>query len=79
MIFGIYAVRDLKTGFLTPTFDLNDQSAMRNFEHAAQNTQSLFFTHSSDYSLYRIGSYDSDTGLIDSTDKEFVCDCKGGE
>lgn len=28
MNFGVYAIRDAFTGFLTPTFDLNDQSAL---------------------------------------------------
>lgn len=64
MIYGIYAVRDVKTGFLSPTLDVNGDSAIRNFEHALMRADSLFFTHPSDYSLYRIGDYDTETGLI---------------
>ena len=65
MKYGIYVIRDQRTSFLTPTVDLNDASAMRNFEHAVQDKHSLFFSHVEDYSLYRIGTYDTDTGSID--------------
>lgn len=64
MILNVYAIRDEKTGFLTPTVDQNDAAAMRNFAHACMNNQSLFFTHAADYSLMKIGEYDTDTGLI---------------
>lgn len=65
MIYGVYAIRDLKTGFLTPTVDVNDQSAMRNFEHAVvSHPDSLFFSHPEDYTLFKLGEYDSDLGKL---------------
>ena len=64
MIYGIYSVKDIKTGYLPPTFDMNDLSAMRNFEHACMNEDSLFFTHPADYQLYKVGSFDTETGSI---------------
>lgn len=65
MIYSLYAVRDNKTGFLSLMQDLNDQSAMRNFEHAVLgNEDSLFFSHPQDYALFRLGQYDSDSGKI---------------
>lgn len=64
MIYNIYAIRDVKTGFLTPTVDMNDDSAIRNFGHACQNTDSLFFTYPEDYALYEIGTYDTENGTI---------------
>lgn len=68
MIYGIYSIKDAKTGYLPPTFDINDLSAMRNFEHACQNPDSLFFTHPQDYTLYCIGSFDTDSGNLDHFD-----------
>lgn len=65
MIYGLYAIRDTKTGYLTPTVDHNDSSARRNFEHAVNQTESLFYSHPADYSLYKIGVYDTDTGRIE--------------
>uniref|UniRef100_A0AAU8AXJ1 Nonstructural protein n=1 Tax=Dulem virus 121 TaxID=3145598 RepID=A0AAU8AXJ1_9VIRU len=64
MKLGVYVIRDQRTSFMTPTFDYNDASAVRNFEHAVQQKESLFFSHPEDYSLYKIGDYDMDTGVI---------------
>lgn len=65
MKFGVYAIRDVHTGFLPLTIDQNDESARRNFRHAIMNDQSLFCTHPKDYDLYKVGVFDSDSGLID--------------
>lgn len=64
MIFGVYVVRDLKTGFMTPTFDINDQAAIRNFKYAVGKTDSLMHVCKSDFDLFKIGDYDSETGEI---------------
>ena len=70
MIYGLYAMRDIRTGFLSPALDLSDASAIRNFEHAvAHNDDSLFFSHPEDYSLYKVGEYDSNTGTVTPIDK----------
>lgn len=66
MKYPIYAIRDFKTGFLTPTVEPNVHSAVRNFEHACLRSDSLFFTHPSDYALFLIGEYDTDSGVIAS-------------
>lgn len=74
MKYGIYAIRDLKTGFLTPTIDQNNASAMRNFEHACMNIDSLFYSHPDDYSLFYLGDYDTDRGEISLVDTNvFLC------
>lgn len=63
MKFGVFSIRDFKTGFLAPTCEVNESVAVRNFEHAVlQSEQTLFFSHPEDYALFRIGHYDSDTG-----------------
>ena len=64
MIYGMYAIRDTKTGFLPPQCDLNDNSAIRNFEHACTDKNSLMYTHGSDYELYKIAEYDTESGNI---------------
>lgn len=64
MIYNMYSIRDSRTGFLSPTCDINDVSAERNFEHACFNRSSLFYTHVKDYDLVKIGQYDSDTGEL---------------
>lgn len=75
MIYGIYCVKDEKTGFMTPTIDLNDPSAYRNFEHAIISTRSsLMFTHKNDFALYKLGSFDSVTGEVTVDDKKLIVD-----
>lgn len=66
MIYGIYSIRDVKTSFLSPTVDYNDDSAIRNFYHACKNANSLFFTSPEDYSLYKIGEFDSEVGTVEA-------------
>lgn len=63
MIYGLYSIRDVKTGFLPPTTDVNDDSAKRNFAFAFKE-DSLFVFARSDYSLYKIAEYDTDSGQV---------------
>lgn len=75
MIYGIYCIRDSKTGFLTPTADQNDQTAMRNFAHASMQKDTLFFSHPQDYSLFRVGTFDSESGIITALSApEHICE-----
>lgn len=66
MIFGIYAIRDVKTGFMSPTVEQNDAVAQRNFSHAVQMSDSVLFSHPQDFSLYKLGEYDAGSGHISS-------------
>lgn len=66
MILSVYAMRDARTGFLTPTFEVNDQVAERNFAHAVLNAgvDSILSSHFSEFYLYRLGTFDSDSGAF---------------
>lgn len=66
MIYGLYSIRDAKTSFMPLTVDVNDASACRNFEHAVRQPESLLCSHSADYALYRVGSFDTDSGVVTS-------------
>ena len=68
MKYSVYAMRDLKSGFLTPTVDQNDAMAARNFASSIQHSEGVLFTHKSDFQLYRIGAYDTDLGVINPED-----------
>uniref|UniRef100_A0AAU8B154 Nonstructural protein n=1 Tax=Dulem virus 119 TaxID=3145596 RepID=A0AAU8B154_9VIRU len=66
MIYGIYSIRDVCSGYLPITLDISDAVAERNFEHACVSTKdSLFFTHPDDYSLMKLGTFDSEHGTFD--------------
>lgn len=62
--YSVYSIRDVKSGFLTPTVEINDDVACRNFSHAIQTGDSVFRTHARDFALYRIGTFDVETGYI---------------
>ncbi len=64
MIYGVYAIKDAKTSFMPCNVDYNDASAIRNFEHAVMAPDSLMRSHPADYTLYRLGSYNMETGII---------------
>lgn len=64
MICNIYAIRDVKAGFLSPTFESADAIAIRNFSHAVINSSDVLKTFAGDFSLYRLGTYDTDSGVI---------------
>lgn len=74
MILNVYAIRDVKSGYMNPTFELNDAVAMRNFQFACQQTDSLLFAAAADFELYQIGRYDTETGIIqDDIPHRFLC------
>lgn len=64
MTYGVYSIRDVKTGFMSLTLDVNDLAAQRNFSHAVLNATDLMQSHPQDFSLYHLADYDSDTGKI---------------
>uniref|UniRef100_A0AAU8AZM5 Nonstructural protein n=1 Tax=Dulem virus 171 TaxID=3145648 RepID=A0AAU8AZM5_9VIRU len=73
MKYPVFAIRDSKVGFLSPTIDENAFTATRNFEHAVMNPQSVMNSHPADYSLYEIGQFDTETGeLIPSMAKHIA-------
>lgn len=76
MIFHVYSVHDRLTGFLTPTVDQSDPIAMRNFEMAVSVSKdsSLMSFRPSDYSLFRIADFDTESGkLIPVFPPEYIC------
>lgn len=64
MIYGVYAIKDAKTSFMPCNVDYCNDSAIRNFEHAVMDADSLMRSHPADYTLYRLGSYNTETGTI---------------
>lgn len=64
MTVNLYAMRDLKSDFMSPTVSVNDAVAMRSFESAIQSSQHELFTHRNDFQLFRIGQYETETGLL---------------
>lgn len=64
MKYSMYCVKDLKSTCMTPTIDQNDQTAIRNFKFAMNNTDSIMNFSPKDFCLYRIGCFDNEKGEI---------------
>jgi hypothetical protein len=64
MITGIYAIKDAKSAFMSCTVDVNDATAIRNFEHAVRLPDSILSSHANDFALYKVGVYDDGSGEI---------------
>lgn len=61
MKYGVYSVRDCLNGFGALMCDFNDSTAKRNFKNALSGHKNATC---GDYDLFRIGSFDVDSGVI---------------
>lgn len=61
MEYVVFVMRDNKVGFLTPSFDLNEEVAKRNFAYALTNNQLMNFSPA-DFDLFKLGTYNTETG-----------------
>lgn len=64
MLYGVYSIRDVKTGFMTPTLESTDAAAARHFTHAVVNSPDILSSFAQDFSLYKIGEFESDTAAL---------------
>lgn len=71
--YKMYAVRDVKTGFLSPFCEVNDACARRSFSRAVGDPSSMMHSNPEDFSLYRIGCYYPDSGSVDDIVPVLIC------
>lgn len=77
MVYNVYSVQDVKTTFFSPTLDLNDEAAKRNFELMLVDAKGVMKLNPADFRLYRVGEFNVSTGeLSRSIVPEFIA---GGE
>lgn len=63
---NVYAIMDAKvSAFMTPFFSHNDQTAMRSIKAALNHPESAISASPEDYSLYRIGIFCDESGVIE--------------
>ncbi len=66
MNYGIYCIYDEAAGvFTAPTIDISDESAIRNFQKMCSDAGSMMNFKPSDFSLYAVGVFDAETGVIE--------------
>ena len=76
MNLNVYSIKDSKAGtYSNPFYSINDSTAIRSFEQAASDPTTTISQFPTDYSLYRIGTFDDSSGSIKQLDDgtpEFV-------
>ena len=61
----IYAVKDIVAEEFQPPFFLkNDALAIKEFGKACENKETQWYQHPSDYSMYYLGEFDTETGTL---------------
>lgn len=72
----IYAVRDIATDqYGNPMFMISKGQAIRSFQDEVnrKDEQNMLYKHPTDYELYELGDYDTDTGTFTTqTPKQIV-------
>ncbi|QXP08031.1 MAG: nonstructural protein [Arizlama microvirus] len=70
---NVFAIFDKKAvSYLQPFYFPQKGQAIRAFEDSVNDNQSPFSKHPEDYALYKLGSYDDQTGVITSKQPEFI-------
>lgn len=64
MLKGIYAIKDELTEFFNPIICANDDDALRTFSTIVNDKNSTIGLSPKDYSIWKIGEYNSMTGEI---------------
>lgn len=68
---NMYAMRDIKIGYMEPTLQQNDMIAIRNFEATIRQEKYLMSQYKQDIELWRIAEYNETNGDI-VPNKEFL-------
>lgn len=74
MNYNFYCVFDKKAAvYCLPFTSQSDGTAMRDFHAAANDPSSHVHKYPADFELFRLGSYDSDSGVIVASKPIFIC------
>lgn len=75
MLYGLYSIKDELVSFGPLFVSDNDQTATRLLLNGFNAPNSMYSTRPQDYTLYRVGSYDTTSGNIEPCVPTFVTSC----
>lgn len=65
MILYLFSVHDAATGaYLPPIFMRSKGEAIRSFTESLENEQHQFHKHYMDYTLFALGTFDDNSGIV---------------
>lgn len=74
MKLNIYSIFDSASGLYSrPFFTQSDAEAIRSFSDIAQDADHPIGKHPEDYTLFRIGTFDDNSALINNEANESLC------
>ena len=80
MIYPVYAIRDsVLDAFEPPFLALHDAAASRTFRNLLEDSGSPYFLNKVDYSLWRVGEFDTSEGVLDRFAPVRIMSGFGGE
>ena len=72
MKMGIFSIKDLKAGFQQIFLSANEAVAMRDFGQICCKPDTNYNNFPADYELYKVGEFDTDTGIADTNVTKLV-------
>ena len=66
-------IRDQLVGYMNPFIATNEDVAMRDFKVVINDDKSMMYHNPAHFDLYRIGEFDSNTGIIDPCEPTIIC------
>lgn len=70
----VFSVYDSKAKvFQTPWFSHNVGTALRSFEQAVADKNSMFAKYPADFTLFNIGHFDDESGVIEKISEPLNC------
>lgn len=73
MKYPMFSMRDEKVGFGQPMVHMSEEVARRDFAYKINQPDSMMGFAPKDFSLYRVGEFDTDSAKIVPCLPEFVC------
>lgn len=74
MDYNLYSIFDAATStFGVPLAQENDATAMRAFAHECMKKESLWNSHPTDFVLYQVGVFESNSGDIQTCPPKIIC------
>ena len=73
MVYNVYSVLDVNVGYGVPVVQDNDAVAMRSFENGCLDKSSVWHTHSGDFHLHCIGTFNTDSGELVPCPPRKIC------
>lgn len=71
MKLNLYSIKDKQDQFKQPFVDVNDALVLRHLNNSLKD-KNEFSLNPEDFILYRVGSFDTETGILESDIKHIV-------